>query len=241
MRCGPVTQPVKAPGHSILRPSLGVWIWTGNNSLDLADMKRLGYRWIAVKAFDGDSTFNVPAYIDWWREEAWKHGLMFGIWGYTRSPTDASLAAALVSRFKAQFFIADAEVEYEGAYLYSRMFAQRFRVYHPKMYAALSSFGRIDFHTLDWRGWRDNGFAFMPQAYQCDSLQLAPNLCVSHALAVWKRSEIQPTLGTYQGALGRLSASQLAASVKGLGLPGVNLWEASSTSREDLTAIAEAM
>lgn len=243
--CKPVKHPVNPPrpiSHPF-KPWLGVWIWNESTNVDLALMERLGYRFILIKVFDGGSGYNSPAGIIRWREAARQHKLKFGVWGYTYQPSDAQVAAALVDRYQADFFVADAEAEYERAKApYSRMFAQTFRQHHPHMYAAISSFGRIDLHPgIDWRGWRANGFGFMPQAYQCDSTELTPSACVSAAQAVWRHQEIQPTLGTYRGALGSLSAAQLGQSVHGLKLRGANFWEASSVTPEDLTALSQSV
>jgi hypothetical protein len=243
--CKPVKKPVRPPhrGPVSFKPWLGVWIWNEDVSLDLALMKRLGYRWIAVKVFDGGGGYNTPRGIINWRNAARLHGLHFGVWGYTYQPSDAVVAASLVSRYEADFFIADVEKEYESARApYSRMFASTFRQHHPHMYAAISSFGRVDLHPgIDWRGWRANGFGFMPQAYECDSTELTPSACLRAAERFWKPSEIQPTLGTYRGALGLLSPSQLGQSIHGLKLRGVNLWEASSATGSDLTAVAQSV
>ena len=240
--CHPVRHPVRPPGKGF-KPWLGVWIWNEGETLDVALMQKLGYRWLAIKAFDGGGGYNTPAGIMQWRAVAKAHKLKFALWGYTRQPSDALVAASLCSRYQADFFIADAEVEYENAVApYSRMFASTFRQHHPHMCAFVSSFGRIDLHPgIDWRGWRANGFGYMPQAYECESKELAPAACLRAGEAVWKASEIQPTLGTYRGALGSLSGSQLGESVRGLRLRGVNLWEGSTVTPSTLTAVAQAV
>jgi hypothetical protein len=223
---------------------LGMWVWEAGQNEPATLVQSLtahGYSWLAVKAHDGSHGFNDPAQVVAYRAACRAHGLKFGIWGYLSAPgtADAAAASQYCMRFQPDFYIADAEVEYETATgPVSREFCTRFRQDHPRLPAALSSFGRPDLHAgIDWTAWRDHGFDWMPQAYECETEALAPRVCVQQALAIWPRERIFVTLGTYAGARGALTGAQLYASVADIALPGVNLWDAQELRNGQLGAL----
>jgi hypothetical protein len=209
-------------------------------------LKAHHFQYLAVKAHDGteedaENMALLPAYA----EHAAAQGLAFGLWGYLRGVDpagEAALAAQLVQRFEATFYLADAEKEYESATgPVSREFAQAFRAHQPRLKAALSSFGRIDMHEgLDWQAWQSHEFEFQPQAYFCDNEALTPKACIDAAARVWPTHAIHPTVGAYQGATGRPTCEQLAASVADLPTQGFSIWSAETASAEDYAALAAA-
>jgi hypothetical protein len=230
------------------RPSVwsgkGMWIWNGketNPARLCSSLAQHGYRWITVKAQDGASEFNDPAVIRAYHDAAKRHGLEFTIWGYlygdkTPPEAEAKLASELIARYGAVGYVADVEEEYEhNTAPVSRRFVQTFRSLRPDFPLACSSFGRVDLHTgLDWSAWAAGDAAFMPQAYACESGQLEPKLCVDEAESFWPRAEQYVTLGAFKGHRGRMPVAELAASVHGLGVGGVNVWDAEECTPEEL-------
>lgn len=224
---------------------LGIWIWEADkNDPDsfCARLRAHGYGWVVVKAHDGMHPFNDSRRIEAWRNACIKHRLRFGVWGYVydRDPQgQAQQAINLVNRYHAEFYVGDAEKEFERATgPVSHEFCESFRRGHPRLPAALSTFGRIDLHTgIDFAAWRDHGFDLMPQAYECDSSLLAPSLCINAALRIWSRNRIYPTLGTYQGARGVLSGKYLHDSTVDIALPGVNVWGSQDLHGDQLEQI----
>jgi hypothetical protein len=225
----------------------GLWVWQAGDSEpdELATLlARNRFRWIVVKAHDGTSPFRPNARgLAGYAAAARRHRLAFGLWGYLTARDavgEARLAAELVRRHEASFYLANAEAEYERAtQLVSRAFANAFRRELPKLPAGLSSFGRIDLHPgLDWSAWRRRGFVFQPQAYECESRLLTPARCVAAARSVWSLSKIHPTLGAFRGALGRPSPRRLAQSLEEVDTRGFSVWRNGTATAADFRALA---
>jgi hypothetical protein len=225
----------------------GLWVWLAGDADPEALAKLLArnrFQYFVVKAHDGTTPFrpNVP-HLAAYAAAARRHGLAFGLWGYLTAADpagEAGLAAELVRRHRASFYLGDAEAEYERATEHvSRAFAGTFRRALPKLPAGLSSFGRIDLHPgLDWRAWRERGFDFHPQAYECESRLLTPARCVAAARRIWPQAMIHPTLGAFEGARGRPSPQRLAESLEQVDTRGFSVWRSGTATREDLRALA---
>jgi hypothetical protein len=223
---------------------LGLWVWNATDPYGhVAKAHAHGYGWIAVKVHDGDSDYNNTSMIEAYHRQCQKYGIRFGVWGYCR-PGCGQFAAARATQLGADFYIADVEVEFEGVHGASEQFLADFHKQTAAMGKRftslhLSSFGRVDLHPgINWRAWSEAGWGFMPQAYSCESVELSPQACLNHAQDFWGHWRIQPTLGAYAGARGRLTADQLAGQCKGLKLSGVNVWEASTATGVDLDRIS---
>ena len=101
------------------------------------------------------------------------HGLKVGLWGWEDSSPwlAAQLAAFEVRVIGADFYIADAEWDYERArhtagWYRSKIFATTFRQYEPTLPAAMTTFGAAKSPwvlPIDFASWRDNGFDLLPQ------------------------------------------------------------------------------
>jgi hypothetical protein len=226
----------------------GLWVWNGDESNPESLCKllaRYGFQYLAIKAHDGLTRFRRnDGQIEKYAVAARRHELAFGLWGYETARDaagEARLAAALVREHDASFYFANAEDEYERATArVSRAFARAFRRELPTRPAALSSFGRIDLHpNLDWAAWRDHGFEFHPQAYECESHLLTPARCVEAAQRIWPMSMIRPTLGAYKGAVDRPSPKRLAQSLREVDTKGFNVWRNGTVTREDMRALAK--
>lgn len=227
----------------------GVWVWEADHHDPahlIATLKAHHFQYVAVKAHDGTGVFKeneglLPAYA----QHAAEHGIAFGLWGYLKAADpagEAALAAQLVQRFHASFYLADAEVEYERATgPVSREFAQAFRAREPQMKAALSSFGRVDMHAgIDWAAWHSHGFEYQPQAYFCETDALTPKACIDAATRFWPAHAIRPTIGAYKGAAGRPSSHALAASLAHLPTKGFSVWSAETATAQDYAALSTA-
>jgi hypothetical protein len=228
------------PGRPRGNPSLGLWVWESPNADEVCKKARShGYGWIALKIHDGADPFNLE-HVTAYRQACEKYGLKFGVWGYCRSWANGYDAAALAVKYHAKFYIADVETEFENAPRdWPALFCRAFKSHAAEVDPWLSSFGRVDLHPdIDYHAFAEAGFGFMPQAYSCESVELQPAACLRHAEDYWHRDRIQPTLGAYAGARGRLTPKRLASEAEGLGLKGVNVWVAQTATPEDLAEIA---
>jgi hypothetical protein len=150
--------------------------------------------WVALQIVDGSSekwpceaepcaAETAEGFLRSWRP--WVKWV--GAWGVNRANSsedavraEAKLAVSLIDEYEASeshvdFFIADAEAEYEyskcGACVSaSAWWASEFRAAKPagSFEAAVSSYGRTDLADVYWMSWRDSGFQFLPQAYWND-------------------------------------------------------------------------
>lgn len=229
--------------RDILRDMLGVWVWdTDMQGIQgtVERVKRHGYNWIAVKAQDGASAYRPGSQqLDTWRHVCERHGIHFGVWGflYGQDPyAEAHVAAEVVNHHGAQFYIADAESGYENNVGANHVFANVFQHEHPHLPKALSSFGRIDFHPLDWHTWKRHGYTFMPQAYADVSNLLHPATCIEVARGIWHPSEMAVTLE----AAPHISADtygQWTHAAARLGVRGFNIWRADLVSDQLLDKV----
>jgi hypothetical protein len=166
--------------------------------------------WVALQIVDGNSekwpcsaepceNDTAAGFIRSWRP--WVKWV--GAWGVNRAngsqgdvEAEAARALELMSKYDAakanvDFFIADAEAEYEyskcGACVSaSAWWAAKFRAGRPagSFEAAVSSYGRTDLADVYWMSWKDQGFHFLPQAYWNDasmSSAFKPSACVDMA------------------------------------------------------------
>jgi hypothetical protein len=202
----------------------GVWVWEADHhdpARLIAMLKAHHFQYVAVKAHDGTGVFTenerlLPAYA----QHAAEHGVAFGLWGYLKAADpagEAALAAQLVQRFHASFYLADAEIEYERAT------------------------GPVDMHSgIDWAAWQKHGFEFQPQAYFCETAALTPKACIGSATHFWPAHAIRPTIGAYKGVAGRPSSHDLAASLAHLPTKGFSVWSAETATAQDYAALSTA-
>jgi hypothetical protein len=139
------------------------------------------------------------------------HGLKVGLWGWEDSNPwlAAQLAAFQVRLAHADFYIADAEYDYERArhdagWYRSKIWVDTFRQYEPTLPAALTTFGSAKppwVLPIDFATWRDNGFDLLPQAYYNQfPKDDRPDMTVAHALrAKWPIGRVHPVIGVYRG------------------------------------------
>lgn len=180
-------------------------------------LRASGFDWIAVYlGGPGD-----PATPDagWLYRVKLTSGLPVGGWSVLGDDpaADATLAADAVQQYNLAFYIADAEAPLgftqgidrsDSRYARSHAFADAFRVTEPSLPAAVSSYCRPDEHDLDWGSWASAGFVFLPQAYVNDfGSKVSPAACVFGAAKWFAPANVHPTIGSYAGARGIVSAT----------------------------------
>lgn len=232
--------------------------------------RRLGFDAVCVKVHDGVSVFHgpqgenaEPAYFRTLRAA----GLLVGGWGYLEgdgldgnqvrgAETEALLAAERCHTLPLDFYVADPEDRYSYSpvdnpvagsgrkrFGYSIRFVRAFAkaIGKPGFPRGVASYGRVDFHDLDWRAWALKGpdgtlWRCIPQTYANESQALAPDLCTTAALRYWDRRYIHPLIGVYQGALGRHSPAGYAAELRRARTRGFGVYSLDAVDPTELPA-----
>jgi hypothetical protein len=217
--------------------SAGAFVWH-TDGIDPSrlgqEMRANGFGWIAIRIHDGRSADQVdPGWIARFRRAS---GLPVGGWGVLREQPgqEARLAGSLVGQLGLDFYIANAELEYEysnqsgqSAQRFGRSaaFVRAFRAVAPQLPGALSSYCRADKHDIDWSAWRDAGFAFMPQAYVNQfGGAAAPAVCAAAAAGFFAPGDVHPTVGTYVTSRPLPSPAAYAQMLKAAGTVGFSVY-----------------
>ena len=191
-----------------------------------------GFGWAAV--FLG--TTGTPNAVDpeWVTRFIMASGLPVGGWT-TLEGNAQSDAAFAVSQLKANglsFYIADAENPYQDKGGASQQFVTAFRKLEPTMTAALSSF--CDAQGIGLASWAAAGFAFLPQAYVNDfGAGVSPAACVRASTAYFPLSAIHPTVGSYHGQRGWVSAQRYTRLLSEAGTTGFSVYPAETQMDSD--------
>ncbi len=236
----------------------GVWVANADafpGPHAIAKMKAAGVKWVTLQIADGTSLNEQTqrqlqhGFIQQLRAA----GLKVGFWGVNRTEpeAEAKVMAAQCKQWGADFFIANAELEYKytsadgspsaEAYGRSQRFVKAFREASPEIPAALSSYGRADMADIDWKVWRDAGFDWLPQAYLNDFATCDPALTVEGGVkAGWPKDRIHPTLGLWGGGQSRLvPASEYEASLRKAGTVGLSSYLAEQMSEADWAGLTQ--
>jgi hypothetical protein len=253
----PVVAPPKSTGAAVWKEP-GVFAWNIDafpTDMAIAKMKAQGIKWIALQITDGTTVnpkteqYLQQGYIDRLRAA----GIQVGFWGVNRTnpEEEARVVAEQVKKYHADFYVADAEIEYKytsasgapdaEAYGRSKRFIQAFRSELPDIPAALSSYGRTDLADIDWKAWQDAGFDWLPQAYLNEFPIYDPALCVDAAVkSGWPRDRVHPTLGLWGGGQSRLvSADEYIASLRKGGSVGFSSYLAEQMSDADWAGLGK--
>ena len=243
----PVTSPWSGssqapPPVALAWQSAGAFVWhtDGIDPTRLGQQMRAnGFGWVAIRIHDGKTVDQIDP--DWIARFRKASGLPVGGWGVLREQpaVEARLAASLVERLGLDFYIADAEMEYEysnqsgqSAQRFGRSaaFLRAFRAVEPQLPGAVSSYCRADSHDLDWAAWREAGFAFMPQAY-VDQFggAAAPAVCAAAAGSFFAPTDVHPTIGTFPSSHPLPSPAAYAQMLKTAGTVGFSLYLAETT------------
>jgi pyruvate/2-oxoglutarate dehydrogenase complex dihydrolipoamide acyltransferase (E2) component len=189
-----------------------------------------GFTWAAILVHNGLQVENEEELGRGWIARLAGQGVTVGGWAPLRDDPEreAELAAQLCDRWGLAFYVANAEYEYEFSgkgggsnerAARSGRFVTAFRARKPDLPGALSTFGRLDQHDLDWTPWRNAGFHFLPQAYPNEDPSLTVPLCAAgagQALASPRldlAARAHPTIGVYPGPLGLVEPHDYVAQL----------------------------
>lgn len=240
------TEPLPPPTRPMSWTSAGAFVWHENDidpGLLAAELESNGFGWVAVFLHEG--TTEDPVEADWVRRFRLAGGLPVGGWGVLRTAPrlEAALAQELVGRYGLDFYIANAEAEYELSgvdgldgrrHARSRRFVQAFRDLAPALPAGVSSYCRADMHDIDWAAWRAGGFVFLPQAYANDfGGAAAPDICAKGALAFFPLSSVHPTIGMYPGQARSPAAAEYVPALARAGTTGFSVYLAETRMTSD--------
>lgn len=236
----------------------GMWVWNADafpGPVAVEKLKANGVKWVALQIGDG-TTLNSQAlhqlecgFMDQMRAA----GIKVGFWGVNRKDPEgeARLMAEQVKKYGADFYIANAEMEYKytgpdgkpdpEAYGRSQRFVEAFRKELPDVAAGLSSYGRADMADIDWKVWRDAGFDWLPQAYLNDFDTCDPKLAVDGAVkAGWPKDRVHPTIGVWGGGQTRqVPVAEYAERLRAAGSVGFSSYLAEQTPESEWPAIGE--
>jgi hypothetical protein len=198
-------------------------------------LREAGFGWVAV--FLHDSVTEDPVEADWVYRFRAASGLPVGGWGVLRAEPEreAALASTLIDRYGLDFYIGNAEVEYEFSGVggpsdersgRSIRFVRTFRALRQAPFPlGLSSYCRPDRHDIDWTAWHQGGAVFLPEAYVNDiGTEGDPAGCVAAAAGAFPRGEIHPTIGMHIGAQGTVDVATYIELLARAGTVGFSVY-----------------
>jgi hypothetical protein len=251
----PEPRPGPEPQAQVLAPpalfrKAGVFVWQA----DAIAPEWLGqtlaanrFGWAMVLVHDGMAVQNESELQKGWLDRLRSQGTQVGAWGVCRTEPEreAELATGLVQRWGFEFYVANAEDEYEafkGDQSRSGRFCTVFRQKLPALPAGFSTFGRVDKQAIDYVAWRNSGFVLLPQTYLNEREMDDPALCVEGAVAAgWPREHVFPTIGMYAGQRGRITPQVYADRLKAAGSTGFSIYLANQMDPADYTAFGSAI
>jgi hypothetical protein len=193
-----------------------------------------GFGWVVVFLHEGVTEDPVEA--DWVARFRAVARLPVGGWGVLRSAPrrEAELADVLVRRYGLDFYVANAEADYEYSgpsgpdgrrYERSRRFASAFRALQPTLPAGLSTYCRADMHDIDWQAWRERGFVLLPQAYVNDfGAAASPAECARGAAGIFPLDRVHPTIGMHPGQASSPGAASYGPLLAEAGTTGFSVY-----------------
>jgi hypothetical protein len=208
-----------------------------------ASLEANHFTWVAFHVNNGLVQQDIP--LDW-LDVFRAHGIAVGGWGYEdgRPTIEAVLADLAVRRYGLEFFIADAESQYEQAkklhgWKRSAVFVDTFRSLEPTLPAALTTYGAATAPfvlPIDYASWRNAGFDLLPQAYYNQFPKAyRPDMTVAHSLrAGWPLDRVHPVLGVYR----KYPAANYIPLLAGLGTRGFSVFLADQATAADYAALA---
>lgn len=237
-----------------MKPPAGIWHWSpadpGPRRLSGLDhlcqlARAAGLDYITFKALDGaQDRFLTDSQLEQAKRACEQAGLKFSLWQYVyakRPPREeAQSFARLIQRFSPVFVFIDVEKEYEAnPNPVSAQYAAAFREALPNFPATIAPFGRADLHPgIDYKAWHDHGFSVAPQAYQCETNELAPAKCAQSFSHLWPVQEQWTVVGLHKGARGQLSGAEIGMSLRGLPVANVSGWFSGAATREQMRGIS---
>lgn len=164
-------------------------------------------------------------------------------WGWLQDDpeVEADLAAKLISKWKLQGYIANAEAPYEDSGFWkSEAFCQRFRDLCPHTPLAVSPMGQgAGPRPFDYWAWMRAGAQILPQAYTNEYAISVPEVLIPTDGAGIARHRVSPVLGT-SGFKNAYPPDKYVAELKAAGTKGHSVWLLESTTDDVLRALKEA-
>jgi hypothetical protein len=202
------------------------------------------FTWVAFHSHNGIRVSS--AVNEDWISVMRAHGLAVGLWGWEDSHPwlSAQLAAFEVRLWGADFYIADAEFDYQraahsGGWYRSQIWTQTFRQYEPNLPAAMTTFGAAEAPwvlPIDFAAWRNNGFDLLPQAYYNQFPRVdRPDQTVAHAeRAKWPLDRVHPVIGVYR----KYPAANYVPLLRAAGTTGYSVFLADQATSADYQALS---
>jgi hypothetical protein len=243
VRAAPVTADTASPftGAGVFIDNVGNF--PGPFAL-AAELQKDRFTWVAFHVHNGTHV-SYPLNQQW-IDVMRANGLEVGLWGWEDSNPwlAAQLAAFQVRLAGADFYIADAEYDYERTrhtanWLNSRIFATTFRQWEPNLPAAMTTFGSAKppwVLPIDFAAWRDNGFDLLPQAYYNQfPKDDRPDMTVAHAKrAKWPVDRVHPVIGVYH----QYPAANYIPLLQQAGTTGNSVFLADQATAADFDALS---
>lgn len=252
---GPEPEPTPEPRAQTRPPpevfqQAGVFVWQADAIAPEwlgQTLKANRFGWAMVMIHDGLTTQNESELQNGWLDRLRGQGAKVGAWGVCRTEPEreAELVASLVQKWGFEFYVANAEDEYEafkGDQSRSGRFCTVFRQKLPSLPAGFSTFGRVDKQAIDYVAWRNSGFVLLPQTYLNEREMDDPALCVEGAVAAgWAKDHVFPTIGLYSGQRGRITPQVYAERLQAAGSTGFSVYLANQMNPDDYTALGNAI
>jgi hypothetical protein len=225
-------------------------------------MKANGFKRLCVKVHHGSDIVNDGFMLEnSWLRPFHNRGIFVGGWGWldTNPASEAAAASEAIKRLSLDFYVANAEKTHKwdegGDPTRSRIFCERFRALRPKIPAGFSTYWGTTWKTLgstqtrkdmvmDFVSWAAAGFKFMPQSYPNDFPVATVQNTMVHALkARWDKRVVHPTIGIYDGQVGRVSVEeyvrQLYAAKSDGFTVGYDVYNAENMTEHDFVVLGQ--
>lgn len=244
------TEKAAPPPPPAVFQQAGVFVWQADAIAPEwlgQTLKANHFGWAMVMIHDGLTLENDAELQKGWLDRLRGQGVQVGAWGVCRTEPEqeAELVASLVQRWGFEFYVANAEDEYEafkGDQARSGRFCTVFRQRLPALPAGFSTFGRVDKQAIDYVAWRNSRFVLLPQTYLNEREMDDPALCVEGAVAAgWAKEHVFPTIGMYSGQRGRITPQVYAERLKAAGSTGFSVYLANQMNPEDYVVLGNAI
>jgi hypothetical protein len=230
----------------------GVWMWylahpnvADSNAL-AKRLRKYHFSWVAVWAHDGSIPRNEDAFAAGWLKPLRKAGIDICAWGGLNEDPEgnAAVAAQVVTRWKFDCYIANAEAAYKSDSGGDPARSARFvSALHLNVPLALSTYGAACkpwnlAAVFDYVPWRNAGYHLLPEAYWNMTDCYEPLWVVQHSLeAGWPIDRVHPTIGIFS-AERQLTGADYAPLLARDGATGFSSYLAEGMTDADYAALS---
>lgn len=226
------------------------WIWniasTFNGDIDeiIDRIKQMNFRGVIVKSHDADRIwFQFRDTI-----KAFKNaGLIVGAWGYHYGDNVEGEANAAINALDlgADWYVIDAEIQYEGKSYQASQLGYLLREKYPNAVIGYSSFPFVNVHTaFPYKEFSSFCNVALPQIYWGD-LQPTVDVCIAKTFEYYKEFNlpIAPAGQTYISSGGYVPTDAdyetFEEECKKRDIAGVNFWSLQSATYDMLNSVAK--